>query len=77
MSASGLMGDVDLGELRALIEIDLADVVSHCQSLGVEPFGFAERAAARFATTDDFLAYDWRGRFPRAEVRFAIDLTER
>ena len=50
----------------------LLQVVDRCKALGVEPFGFAAKAAARFATLDDWLGYDWRARFPGADVSVAV-----
>jgi len=65
----------DPGDPRAL-EDDLArsigDTIAKCQRLGVEPFGFAERAAGRFPTLPEWLDYDWRSRFAQAEVSVAV-----
>ena len=44
----------------------------HCQALGVDPFGFAEIAAGKFLTIDQWLEYDWHEKFPQAE--FSLDI---
>ena len=56
----------------------LTDLIRKCQSQSVDPLGFAECAAAGFATIPDWLAYDWRSRFPAAEteVRVCVKCSE-
>ncbi len=49
-------------------------LTSHCQSLGVDPFGYARAAAAQFLTIPDWQAYDWHERFKTARVTYAITL---
>ena len=50
----------------------LLQVVDRCKALRVEPFGFAAKAAARFATLNEWRDYDWRSRFPEADVRVTV-----
>lgn len=45
-----------------------------CQSLSVEPFGYARAAAAHFPDIPSWQAYDWRTRFSRADVRYHISI---
>lgn len=52
----------------------LLDLIARCQAAGVDPFGFAERAARRFATIPEWLAYGWRNRFSGAETRVRVCL---
>ena len=59
---------------EAAVARAITQVVDKCKALRVEPFGFAAKAAARFATLDDWLGYDWRARFPRADVRVAVHI---
>ena len=56
------------------IEADIAALVRRCQQLRIEPFGFAERAATRFLTVDDWLAWNWRERFSSADVDVCVTL---
>ena len=46
------------GSIRATLREDLAQLLAKCQSLGVEPFGFAARAASRFPSLAQWQAYD-------------------
>ena len=69
--------DIDRAASRQIedaLASEMAALIEKCQAHGVEPFGFAGRAAARFATIDAWLAWDWRARFPeaRAEVRVTL-----
>ena len=52
----------------------LTDMIRRCQAMGLEPFGFAERAAAHFLTMEDWRAFDWRGRFPSARVEVKVNI---
>ena len=52
----------------------LTDMIRRCQAMGLEPFGFAERAAAHFLTLEDWRAFDWRGRFPSARVEVKVNI---
>ncbi|MBR0369006.1 MAG: hypothetical protein IJH86_11520 [Clostridia bacterium] len=59
---------------EAAVERSITRVVERCKALRVEPFGFAAKAAAHFATLDDWLSYDWRARFPEADVRVKVHI---
>lgn len=50
------------------------DLISHCQSLGIEPFGFSERAAGRFATLREWLDSDWRRQYASADADVRIEI---
>ena len=54
----------------------LNDLTAKCQRLGVDPFGYGRYAAARFTTIGDWLAYDWRTRFPQAEITYHVTLRQ-
>ena len=58
--------------LIAAMEADfssaLSGIISRCQSLGVEPFGFSRTAMWHFGTVEDWQAYDWCSRFSSATV---------
>ena len=61
--------------LRETLRADLLDLLAKCQALGVEPFGFAEHAALRFASLADWQAYGWRDRFREAEFDVDVQIT--
>ena len=61
-----------LESIRTTLREDLAQLLAKCQSLGVEPFGFAARAASRFPTLAQWQAYDWPQRF--SEAKFDVDV---
>ena len=65
----------DLSGLEADIARDLKALILRCQALGVEPFGFAEKAAARFLTLGEWLACDWRSRFSGAEIDVSVHIS--
>ena len=61
--------------LKETLHADLLRLLEKCQTLGVEPFGFASHAATRFASLADWLEYDWPERFANAEFDVDIDIT--
>ena len=64
------------GELARTLEA----LIHRCQALGVEPFGFAERAVigsgpfAHFPTCQRWMDYDWHAHFSRANVKINVDI---
>ncbi len=56
-------------ELARQVEADIAALIAKGQSLGVEPFGFAGRAAASFPDVSSWLRYEWLQRFSEASVQ--------
>lgn len=65
---------IDREALTRRINEDIASVVRESQRLGVDSFGFAEAAARHFATLDDWIAFDWRSRYPEAELAVDVKL---
>ncbi|HIU34659.1 MAG TPA: hypothetical protein IAB02_08855 [Candidatus Pullichristensenella excrementigallinarum] len=72
MTAVALTVMPDIERLRSQFEQDMLSTFRHCQALGVDPFGFAEIAAGKFLTIDQWLEYDWHEKFPQAE--FSLDI---
>ena len=66
--------DEDKRRLKAAIEQKLTAVIRACQSLSSDPFGFAEAAAAHFATVRDWLSFDWREHYKSADIRVTVDV---
>ena len=64
-----------LESIRTTLREDLAQLLAKCQSLGVEPFGFAARAASRFPSLAQWQAYDWPQRFSEAEFDVDVQIT--
>lgn len=52
----------------------LTDIVRRCLDAGVEPFGFTERAAAKFFTLDAWQNYRWRDRMANAEIDITVHI---
>ncbi len=64
--------DLDGEAVARALEEGLERLTGLCQRLETDPFGYARYAAARFLTVESWLAYDWRSRFPQAEVRYSL-----
>ena len=67
------LSEAEASNLEAAIRTEITRLVGDCQRLGVDPFGFAESAAAHFATVPQWTAYDWRRRYAGAPL--TVDLT--
>lgn len=65
----------DTHQLMTLLQADILDLIAHCQSLGVEPFGFAQYAAKNFWFYKDFQDYRWPDKFKDAKIELDIDVT--
>lgn len=63
-----------LAQAEAALSRELEALVRRCQAIRVEPFGFAERAAARFATLDAWRDFRWRDRYARAAVDVTVHI---
>lgn len=70
MAAQERKPDEDL--LSRSLEADILGVIRRAQELNVEPFGFAEKAARRFATIEQWQRYDWHRRFLQAEIEIQL-----
>ncbi len=62
----------DEAAIRKQLTADLLAVIDAARSIGADPFGFAENAAANFLTLDDWLKYDWKAHYREAEVRINL-----
>lgn len=65
-------GKLSEERLREKLQEGLEALTSHCQACGCDPFRYAERAAGFFLTVEEWLEYDWRAKFPNAEVRYDV-----
>lgn len=75
LSAGPAQKVTDTPQLMALLQADIQNLIARCQSLGVEPFGFAEAAAKNFLFYQDFEDYRWRDRFKDAQIRLNLSIT--
>ena len=64
-----------LNVLEGAVSQDLMVLIGRCQAMGVEPFGFAEKAAKHFITIIDWLEYDWHTRFQQAEIEVVTHIS--
>lgn len=64
----------DLTGLEELLSREMTDTVAYCQSLGTEPFEFAEALMGRFPTITAWNNFRWRDRFPSALVSVHVNL---
>ena len=66
LSAPDGLSDADRSALEASVRGDILRLISACQRLGVDPFGFAESAAGHFTTVGQWTAFDWKSHYVRA-----------
>ncbi len=62
----------ELDRITRKIEKDIQSMLDIIQPLGVDPVGFAETAAMKFLTVDDFQRYNWSERFKSAEIEINV-----
>ena len=74
LSSEDSATDDELEAVARDLSAALTDMIRRCQAMGLEPFGFAERAAAHFLTIGEWRAFDWRGRFPSAQVEVKVNI---
>lgn len=67
--------EADPAPLKAALEHAIVAVVKKCQSLGTEPFGFAEKLATKFSTLGDWRAFDWHARFSEADISIDVHVS--
>jgi len=63
-----------LDVLVSSIEADLASVIKKCQSLGVDPFLFSQRAASHFIDIPSWLAFHYHEKYAQADVQIRVDV---
>lgn len=62
----------DESRLRDQLISDLNDVFELTRRTGVEPFGFAERAARNFLTISQWDDFDWESKYRDAEIEIML-----
>ncbi len=69
-------GTADANTFGKMIKSDAVSVINECRSTGAEPFGFADRAAGRFASLEKWESYDWHTQFKQSEFDIEVSVTE-
>lgn len=64
----------DLRTIEATLEDEMTAVIRACQALGVDPFGFADSAAGRFASLADWRLYGWRRHYRDALLDIDVSI---
>ena len=64
----------DFKLIEESLKSDLEDVISKCQKLKVEPFGFADKAAKEFVSNREYEEFDWLSRFSKAFVEVNLHI---
>jgi len=62
--------------LKRQLTNEIQNVIAYAQRRGVEPFGFAERAARNFLTIDKWIEFDWKKQFRNADVNVELHLAQ-
>ena len=65
-------GDAEEAAVAKTLSDGLDALTKKCQALGVEPFGYARFAAARFPALSDWTDLDWRAWFAAAAVEYRV-----
>lgn len=62
--------------LERQLKNDIMQTILYTQELGVEPFGFAERAARKFLTLEDWINFDWKKQYSQAEIEINLHFAQ-
>ena len=65
----------DPQEVREKFLSDLTGLISTCQALQTDPFGFALLAASQFTTVPEWSAFRWPERFAQATLALDVRIT--
>ena len=66
--------EMDIKSIEKQMTEEFYNVISKCQSLSVEPFGFSEYAARKFKDSESFEEYLWLDKFAKADVKINLEL---
>ncbi len=70
-------GGLSTDALRQLLLQRLNELTAYCQSCASDPFRYAEYAARQFIDVDRWIEYDWRSRFPQAQINYEVEVKKR
>ena len=74
LSTPDTITEADARRVEASLSQDLRNLIAHCQRLRVDPFGFAERAAARFPSVPEWIDFNWRERYAGADISVQVSI---
>lgn len=57
-----------IAPLKYELENELMNVVTICQKMKTEPFGFSDSAASLFPAADDWIQFGWTDRFSSSQI---------
>ena len=66
----------NMQEIINALKSDLHSIIDKCAKNGVEPFGFADKAAMKFTTLHDWNAYDWHEKLKNIDINISITMEE-
>lgn len=72
LSAVAQDSSLEKNDVAPVIEGDIFNTIQSCQHIGIEPFGFANKAALHFKTIEEWCAFDWHECFATAEVSVKV-----
>lgn len=74
LSAIAQNSSLERNDVAPAIKQDIIDTIAHCQNIGIEPFGFAGKAASNFLTIDRWRAFDWHKCFSNADKEVSVQV---
>lgn len=69
--------DLSVDALEMLMLQRLRQLTEYCQKCGCDPFGYAEYAMRQFENVEKWRAYNWRSRFPSAQINYEVEIEKR
>ena len=66
-------GGLNSSRLEEVMLERLNEMTEYCQSVGTDPFRYAEYAVRHFLTVEKWLEYNWREQFANAEIRYRVN----
>ncbi len=75
LNVMGAEGEVNQAALKEEMLSELNELTRYAQECGADPFRYAETAAGQFLTVDEWRSYNWREKFPNAQVEYEVRLT--
>jgi spore germination protein KC len=71
-----MIGMIENATQQQLIQ-GIYDVITKCQAMNSDVFGFGKYALNKFATIEDLEAYNWNNRFNEADIKVLVDFNIR
>ena len=68
LSAIAQNSTFESNTVAPVIERDILETIRYCQNRSLEPFGFANKAALKVATIDEWFEMDWHNKYQNADI---------